>query len=434
MKVAISGKGGVGKTTLSAMLAQEAASQGFGVFAIDADPNPNLGLALAMESEPPPLVEMQDVIEERLGALEGFFRLNPRVDDLPERFSVEQNGIRLLVMGGIRQGGTGWACPENTFLRSLLQHLVLACHEWVLVDLEAGLEHLGRATAQGVDALLVVVEPDRRSIETARRIVGLAEEIGLGRVYAVGNKLRDRDEAAFIAEQLDGVETLAHLPESSAARRAARNGQPIDDPDLADQARRISNSVIADNGIAGLGLSSGAEALVQETTIRGHAGVPSSPSGLGIDVGVNSQLQLVNLRVLDNGQDDKDALLNAGIRAGLGLEFPGSMLSLNVPAQVDVINSQIDGNRQGVLVGGQVDLRLEDATVRNNGSWGLAGMTQRCLKSGLQTELEALNRAFTFAGRNVIKGNNAAGELTVEGNLGRHPFHHLPDGQVCLPR
>ena len=243
MKIAISGKGGVGKTTLTALLAQEAASQGLRVFAIDADPNPNLGLALAVDAEPPPLVDMTDVIEERLGALEGFFRLNPRVDDLPERFSTEQNGIRLLVMGGIRQGGTGCACPENTFLRSLLQHLVLARDEWVFVDLEAGLEHLGRATAQGVDALLVVVEPDRRSIETAKRIVRLADEIGLKRVYAVGNKVRDAEDQAFVTEQLSELGILAFLTESREARQAARNGQPIADPALAEEARRILHTL-----------------------------------------------------------------------------------------------------------------------------------------------------------------------------------------------
>lgn len=243
MKIAISGKGGVGKTTLTALLAREAASQGFRVFAIDADPNPNLGLALAVAQEPPPLVDMKDVIEERLGALEGFFRLNPRVEDIPERFSTEEDDIRLLVMGGIRQGGTGCACPENTFLRSLLQHLVLARDEWVFVDLEAGLEHLGRATAQGVDALLVVVEPDRRSIETARRIVALADEIGLKRVYAVGNKVRDPDDAAFIADHLGAIETLAFLSESADARQAARQGRPIADASLANHARQILHTL-----------------------------------------------------------------------------------------------------------------------------------------------------------------------------------------------
>ena len=126
MKIAISGKGGAGKTTLTALLAQEAAAQGFRIFAIDADPNPNLALALNVSESPKPLVEMKDFMEERLGALEGFFKINPHVDDIPERFSVEHSGVRLLVMGGVRQGGAGCACPENTILRSLLQHLMLA--------------------------------------------------------------------------------------------------------------------------------------------------------------------------------------------------------------------------------------------------------------------------------------------------------------------
>jgi len=239
MKIAISGKGGAGKTTVAALLAQEAASQGARVFAIDADSNPNLALALGFPQMPQPLVELKELIEERLGALEGFFRLNPKVDDIPERFSLEHRGIRLLVMGAIRQGGAGCACPENAFLRSLLQHLVLARDEWVIVDLEAGLEHLGRATAQGVDALLVVVEPDRRSLETARRIRKLAGEIGLGRLYAVGNKIREPEDARFIEEGLEGLKVLALLPESPAVRQAAREGKSVSDPELRAEIRRI---------------------------------------------------------------------------------------------------------------------------------------------------------------------------------------------------
>ncbi|MFQ5855023.1 MAG: AAA family ATPase [Anaerolineae bacterium] len=243
MKIAISGKGGVGKTTLAALLASEAAIQGYRVFAVDADPNPNLALALGLPEMPTPLVELKDLIEERLGALEGFFRLNPRVDDIPERFSVEHQGVQLLVMGGIRQGGAGCACPENAFLRSLLQHLMLARDEWMIVDLEAGLEHLGRATAQGVDALLIVVEPDRRSLETAHRIQKLAGEIGLHRLYAVGNKIREPEDAQFINQNLSAIELLALLPESPAVRQAARTGMPLQDPELAAQARAILNAL-----------------------------------------------------------------------------------------------------------------------------------------------------------------------------------------------
>jgi CO dehydrogenase maturation factor len=151
---------------------------------------------------------MKDLMEERLGALEGFFKINPHVDDIPERFSVEHSGVRLLVMGGVRQGGAGCACPENTILRSLLQHLMLARDEWVIVDCEAGLEHLGRATAQGVDALLIVIEPDRVGVETARRIRKLAAE-------------------------------------SPAAREAARSGTPIQDSELTAQVRAIMQTLQA---------------------------------------------------------------------------------------------------------------------------------------------------------------------------------------------
>ena len=124
MKIALSGKGGVGKTTLTALLARQAAARGHPVLVIDADPNPNLHLALGFPSAPPALVGMKDLIEERLGSLEGFFRLNPRVDDIPERFSFEDHGVRLLVMGSISQGGGGCACPQSAFLRNLLQHVM----------------------------------------------------------------------------------------------------------------------------------------------------------------------------------------------------------------------------------------------------------------------------------------------------------------------
>lgn len=245
MKIAISGKGGAGKTTLAALLAQEAAAQGVRVFAIDADPNPNLALALNISQTPKPLLEMKDLIEERLGALEGFFKINPHVDDIPERFSVEQRGVRLLVMGGVRKGGAGCACAENTILRSLLQHLMLTRNEWVIVDCEAGLEHLGRATAQGVDALLIVLEPDLVGTETARRIRKLAGEIGLRRIYAVGNKVRGPEDAEFIKQHLDGIELLTLLPDSPAAREAARSGTPVQDSELTLQARTILQTLQA---------------------------------------------------------------------------------------------------------------------------------------------------------------------------------------------
>ena len=243
MKIAVSGKGGVGKTTLTALFAREAAARGNPVLAIDADPNPNLHLALGLASPPPALIGMKDLIEERLGSLEGFFRLNPRVEDIPDRFSVEDGGVRLLVMGGVGRGGGGCACPQSAFLKSLLQHIVLERSDWVFIDCEAGLEHLGRATAMGADALLVVVEPSHSSLETALHIRKLAAEIGLSRLYAVGNKVRDREERELIEQAMAGMEILTCLPESPALRRASSRGTPVRDPDIAAGVSGILNAI-----------------------------------------------------------------------------------------------------------------------------------------------------------------------------------------------
>ena len=245
MKIAVTGKGGVGKTTLTALFARVAAGRGHPVLAIDADPNPNLHLALGFSSAPPPLVGMKQLIEERLGSMEGFFRLNPRVDDIPEQFSLAEGGIRLLVMGGITRGGGGCACPQSTFLRSLLQHIMLERSDWVFMDCEAGLEHLGRATAMGADALIVVVEPSRSSQETGIRIRQLAAEIGLSRVYVVGNKIRDPEEQSLIEQAMAGMTFLACLPESSQLRRSASRGMPAHDPDLSAAAGRILEEIDA---------------------------------------------------------------------------------------------------------------------------------------------------------------------------------------------
>jgi CO dehydrogenase maturation factor len=233
MKIAVTGKGGVGKTTLTALFAREAAARGKPVLAIDADPNPNLHLALGLSSAPPALIGMKALIEERLGSLEGFFRLNPSVEDIPDRFSLEDGGVRLLVMGGVGQGGGGCACPQSAFLKSLLQHIVLERTDWVFIDCEAGLEHLGRATAKGADALLVVVEPSHSSLGTAHQIQKLATDIGLSRLYAVGNKVRDSEERELIEREMAGLEILACLPESSVLRRASSLGIPGRDPDIA---------------------------------------------------------------------------------------------------------------------------------------------------------------------------------------------------------
>jgi CO dehydrogenase maturation factor len=243
MKIAVAGKGGVGKTTLTALLARAAAGEGRRVFAIDADPNPNLALALGFPASPPPLLELKSLLQERLGALDSFFRLNPKVDDIPEQFAVEKEGVHLLVLGGVREGGAGCACPQNTLLKALLLHLMLERHDWILVDFEAGLEHLGRATARGVDALLIVLEADRAALETGRRIQRLAGEIGVTRIYGVGNKLREPDDAAWLQSNLPTVEFLGFLPDCPAVRRGRRGSAPVSDPELARQAGHLLNEL-----------------------------------------------------------------------------------------------------------------------------------------------------------------------------------------------
>ncbi|MFB3904285.1 MAG: ArsA-related P-loop ATPase [Acidobacteriota bacterium] len=239
MKIAVTGKGGVGKTTLTALLARAAVDGNRRVYVIDADPNPNLAFALNLPETPTPLIELKSLLLERLGALDSFFRLNPKVDDIPEQFAVERDGVRLLVLGGVRQGGSGCACPENTFLKSLLQHLMLERQEWIFVDFEAGLEHLGRATARGVDALLVVVNPDRASVETALRIERLAKQIGIRRIHAIGNKVEDDAEVDWLRAGLPGIDFLGSLPESALLRRAVRTGSSIADPELTARVKPI---------------------------------------------------------------------------------------------------------------------------------------------------------------------------------------------------
>lgn len=219
MKIAVTGKGGVGKTTLSAFLAKWFAEQGKRVLAIDADPDANLGYALGIEnaSEIVPISQMRELVAERTesvpGSYGGFFKLNPKVDDLPEKLSVTQgDNLRLMVMGGVKKGGTGCVCPESILLKNLVQHLILRRDEVVIMDMEAGIEHLGRGTSKFVDWLITVVEPGRRSIDTASRIRQLGMDIGLTRVGLVGNKVRNEEDRSFLQKALKGRLILGFIP------------------------------------------------------------------------------------------------------------------------------------------------------------------------------------------------------------------------------
>lgn len=234
MKLAVSGKGGVGKTTLSALLAKEMVGRGYSVTAIDADPNPTLALALGFPaSDAPPLLELREEIEQRVGGSDGFVRLNPRVDDLLERVAVSHQGIRLVVAGAISRGGAGCACPQSVLLRRMLDHVVLERGEAVVVDLEAGLEHLGRRSAQGADALLVVVDTSRGGLETAARIKKLAPEIGLAHVFAVANRVRNQSDEEYLEAHLEGIDRIGTIPYSEALLEGERSGGTTADIDPA---------------------------------------------------------------------------------------------------------------------------------------------------------------------------------------------------------
>ena len=252
MKVAITGKGGVGKTTLSALLCKAYVDVGYHVLAVDADPDANLAATLRFPKpeEIIPISKMDDLIEERTGAKPGsygaMFKMNPTVSDLPEKLWVEHYGIRLIVMGGVKKGGGGCVCPESVLLKTLIQHLILYRKDVVIMDMEAGIEHLGRATAASVNALITVVEPGRRSIETAYRIRELSEEIGISKVYAVGNRVRNEKEKEFIQKLLPDFEVLGFLPYDERIIEADQKNLLLWEhcPEVYEEVRRIKERLM----------------------------------------------------------------------------------------------------------------------------------------------------------------------------------------------
>ncbi len=225
MKIAISGKGGVGKSTISAIFCEALREMGKRVLAIDSDPSPHLARLLGF-SQPEtivPIAQMTELLEERSGRQGAFYNLNPKVDDLPERFLLERDGIKLMVVGAVQKGGGGCACAENTVLRNLVNALLLEPEDTVVMDMEAGVEHLGRGTIQSVDHLLTVVEPYRGSLETAKKIERLSRDLGLENIKIVANKVSSDDDLKFIQDGL-GQRVFLSIPFDPALRAAERKG------------------------------------------------------------------------------------------------------------------------------------------------------------------------------------------------------------------
>jgi len=231
LKIAVSGKGGVGKSTVAAALALTLAKKGQRVLALDADPDANLASALGIPgtAKITPISEQIALIEERTGAKVDkygqIFRLNPEVGDVAEKFAFSHKGVELLVLGAVKRGGGGCACPENVFIKALVNDLVLYKNETLVMDMEAGIEHLGRATVTGVDVMVIVVEPGQRSIDCAKTIIKMSKEIGLNNFVIVGNKITGEDDKQFINNQITpNDDRILFLPYSDKIRNADRDG------------------------------------------------------------------------------------------------------------------------------------------------------------------------------------------------------------------
>ncbi len=247
MKLAITGKGGVGKTTLASTLARLYADEGRTVLAADVDPDANLGLALGLSQqevdEIVPICKMRTLVEERTGATDAnkFFKLNPYVADIPEKYARDVNGVKLLVMGTVDVGGAGCVCPEHVMLKAILSNLTYRKNDVVIMDMEAGLEHLGRGTAANMDQFLVVVEPGARSVQTYHNVKRLAADLGVERVRVVANKVRDPRDEAFVREAVGQDALLGCIHYNPEIMEADRQGKsPYDfSPDALEEIRRI---------------------------------------------------------------------------------------------------------------------------------------------------------------------------------------------------
>lgn len=251
MKIAITGKGGVGKTTFAATLARMYADEGRPVLAADADPDANLGLALGFDEEELdaiiPISKMRKLVEERTGVNEfnQIFKLNPKVDDIPDKLAKTCNGVKLLVLGTVETGGSGCVCPEHVMLKRIISHLMLRSTDVVILDMEAGLEHLGRGTTSGMDAFIVVIEPGARSVQTYKNVKRLAKDLGVTQVRVVANKVRDEEDEAFIRSKIPQEDLLGFIHYNTQVIDADRQGKsPYDfSQRLIDEIRAIKTKI-----------------------------------------------------------------------------------------------------------------------------------------------------------------------------------------------